>query len=662
MTSAAPSPPGSPNTALARRLADGMPYVLGFGAVLLLVVMLAGVSIWQERVREHERAAAATHNLARLLEAHVADALTQADVVLAAAAAAAATAAPAPAAQARDAVSRDPADVPAPVLRALAAAAPELLNLRLADAEGRWRPRPGAAAGGPAGAAAGGPSGAATGTAAEREEFRRARAGPAAGLIVTGPLRHDPDAPWVLVLSRGIVGAGGRFAGLVSVDLPVTRFDALFAAIDLGDDGDATIRTDGLALVYRRPWPRGGPAAVGGVEVSAALREAIATNPLAGEFEAATALDGSRRINTYRKVGGYPLLLLVGLPKDDFVRGWNAVDATILALATATLVAAALAALSLRRAGRRALDSARQRLAAIVDSSQDAIASETVDGVITSWNPGAERMYGHAATEMLGQSLQRVVPPDRREALGEVLARVHHGERVAHFDTEQLCRDGRRIAVSMSISPVVDADGRIVGVSRIARDITQQKAMAEELRQLAFQDALTHLPNRRLLLDRLLHAQQASRRLGSHGAVLLLDLDRFKQLNDRLGHEAGDQLLVAVARRLQAAVRETDTVARLGGDEFVLVCEHLGADPAEAAVRVAALEAKIIEAVSRPVLLAGQSVRCEASIGHRLFFGSHDELDRLIADADQAMYRHKQQRRPPPVDDDPDPDGDAYDD
>jgi len=562
------------------------------------------------------------------------------------------------AAQARDADGAAP-----PLLQALAAAVPGLTNLRVADAEGRWRPRPGPSPGAPLDAALGGPAGGPAGAAAEREEFQRARAHPAGGLIVTGPLRHDPAAPWVLVLSRAIVGAGGRFAGLVSVDLPVTNFDALFSAIDMGDNGAANIRTEALALVYRWPWPRGGLAAVGSVEVSAALREAVAANPLAGEFEATAPLDGIRRINAYRKVGGYPLLLLVGLSENDFPRGWNAVDAAILALAAATLGAAALAAVSLHRAGRRALDSARQRLAAIVDSSQDAIASETVDGVITSWNPGAAQLFGYDAAEMLGQSLQRLLPPDRREELAELLARVHSGERVAHFETERLSHDGQRVAVSMSISPVVDANGRIVGVSHIARDITQQRAMAEELRQLAFQDALTRLPNRRLLLDRLLHAQQASRRLGSYGAVLLLDLDRFKQFNDRLGHEAGDQLLVAVARRLQAAVRESDTVARLGGDEFVLVCEHLGADPAEAAARVAALEAKIVEAVAQPLLLAGESVRCDASIGHRLFIGSHDELNRLIADADQAMYRHKQQRRPPPVDDDPDPDpdGDFYD-
>ena len=629
MTPAHPPPPAAPPLAIARRLADGMPYVLGFLVVAVLLVMLASVSIWQERVRQHERAVAGTQNLARLLEAHVADAMTQADVVLTVAAM-----------QVREPSGRDPVDAAAAALRTLAAAAPDLLNLRLADAEGRWRPRPATEPAGPAGGAA------------EREEFQRAQADPAGGLIVTGPLRHSPSAPWVLVLSRGIVDAGGRFVGLVSIDLPISHFDARFSAIELGEQGVAAIRTDSLALVYRRPWPTDGPAVVGSTEVSADLREAITANPLAGEFDAATALDGIRRIGAYRKVGNYPLVLLVGLPEDDFPRGWNAIDTAILALAVATLGAAALAAGGLHRAGQRALDRARQRLAAIVDSSQDAIVSESLGGVITSWNPGAEQMYGYSAAEMLGQSLQRLVPPDRREELGDLLLRVHRGERVAHFETERLCRDGRRIPVSISISPMVDADGRIVGVARIGRDISLQQAMAEELRQLAFHDALTRLPNRRLLLDRLLHAQQTSRRLGSHGALLFLDLDRFKQLNDKLGHEAGDQLLVTVARRLQAAVRETHTVARLGGDEFVLVCENLGADAAAAANRVAALEAKIAEAVAQPVLLRGQPVRCEASIGHRLFIGTDDEVDRLIADADQAMYRHKQQRRPPAAVDD----------
>jgi len=623
-------PTTSPNT---RRLTDWTPYALGFLAVAVLLVMLAGLSIWEERERQRERAAAATQNLARLLEAHVADALNKADVLLQAAAV-----------QVREGGD---AGVPDKALQALAAAAPELQGLRLANADGHWHPH----------LPATGP----TAPAQDSEAFQRARNEPDAPLIVTGPLRHRADAPWVLVLSRTVRGADGRFAGLASVDLPVSRFDALFSAIDLGEHGAATIRTEALALVYRRPWPREGSAAVGSTEVSAQLREAIATNPLAGDFEAPTALDGIARINAYRKVQDYPLYLLVGLPEDDFPRGWNVVDAAIVALAVATLAMAALATLMLHRATRRQIGAAQRRLAAIVESSDDAIVSETLDGVVTSWNPGAEATFGYSAAEMLGQSLQRLVPPELRGEQADILARVHRGERVAHFETERLCRDGRRIQVSISIAPMVDADGRIVGVSRIARDISRQKAMEQEVRQLAFHDPLTRLPNRRLLLDRLKRAQQTSRRLGSHGAVLFIDLDRFKQLNDRLGHEAGDQFLVIVAQRLAAAVRETDTVARLGGDEFVVVCENLGAGAELAAERMAALEAKLADAVALPVVLQGELVAASASIGHRLFLGTEDDLDGLIAEADRAMYLHKQ-RLPPPADTAPAEEPDGYDD
>jgi diguanylate cyclase (GGDEF)-like protein/PAS domain S-box-containing protein len=608
----------APAVALNRRATHWVPFATGFLAVAVLVVLLAGLSIWQERDRQRERAVAATQNLARLLEAHVADVLTKADVLLQAAAV-----------QWRETGLPPGADL-APAdkaLRALATAAPELQDLRVADADGHWRVLLGQGSAPPP---------------ADSEAFQRARAVSEPMLIVTGPLRHREGSPWVLELSRGVRAADGGFAGLISVDLPVTRFDALFSTIDLGDDGAATIRTDRLALVYRRPWPREGQAAVGSSNVSAQLREAISLNPLAGDYQAPTALDGIARINAYRKVQDYPLYLLVGLPEDDFPQGWNAVDGGTVALALATLGMAALATLLLHRASRRELDATQRQLSSIVASSTDAIISETLDGVITSWNPGAEAIFGYPAAEIIGHPLMQLVPPERRDELQEVLGRVHRGERVAHFETERLCRDGRRITLSMSISPLLDAEGRVIGASRIARDITEQKAMAEEVRQLAFHDPLTRLPNRRLLLDRLKHAQQTSRRLGTHGAVLFLDLDRFKRLNDRLGHDAGDHVLVVVAQRLACAVRETDTVARHGGDEFVVVCENLGADAAVAEARVAALEAKISEAVAQPVALHGELVDCSVSIGHRLFLGTGDDLDALVADADSAMYRHKQ--------------------
>jgi diguanylate cyclase (GGDEF)-like protein/PAS domain S-box-containing protein len=614
------------------RRADWAPHALLVLVVALLLVLLASVSIWQERVRQRERAVAGTENLARLLEAQVASVLTKADVLVQATALQWQELPP----------PGDPAAMVAG-LRSLAATVPGLQNLRVADADGLWRLRV-ASSGPPASSAelllptpmAG----------ADADAYRRARAEAPGELQVSGPLRRGADQPWVLSLGRTMTGPDGRPAGWVSVDLPVTRFDALFSAIDLGEHGAATIRTNSLALVYRRPWPREGmAAAVGSTEVSDALRAALAANPLAGEFEAPTALDGRARINTYRQVQGFPLLLLVGLPEDEFPNGWNTVDTAIVTLALATLVLAGMATSAMLRVQRRALDDVQRQLAAIVASSLDAIVSETHEGVVTSWNRGAEQMFGYSAAEMLGRTLSCLLPDDRREETDDLLARVQAGEPVAHFETERLHRDGRRISISMSISPVVDLRGRVLGRARIARDITAQKALAEEVRQLAFLDPLTRLPNRRLLMDRLLHAQQTSRRLGSHGAVLFLDLDGFKQLNDQRGHEAGDQWLVLVAQRLRDAVREADTVARLGGDEFVVVCENLGSDADQARAHVALLAGKIDQALAEPALLAGQLWQGRCSIGHRMFLGTDDPPDRLLADADQAMYRQKQQRR-----------------
>ena len=208
------------------------------------------------------------------------------------------------------------------------------------------------------------------------------------------------------------------------------------------------------------------------------------------------------------------------------------------------------------------------------------------------------------------------------------------------------------------VLPTRDAVGQVSGLSYIVRDLSAGMALQEALRQQAFHDPLTDLPNRRLLHDRLGRAQQNSRRLGSLAAVLAIGLDPIEPLQRRLGSVAGEQWLLTVARRLVEAVRETDTIARLDGAEFMVVCENLGADPALANLRAAALEAKITSALTQP--LPGSEMGCgQISIGHRLFSGSDDDIDRLIADADLAMIRHRAQQAPRPVAAD---DGDDQDD
>jgi diguanylate cyclase (GGDEF)-like protein len=180
------------------------------------------------------------------------------------------------------------------------------------------------------------------------------------------------------------------------------------------------------------------------------------------------------------------------------------------------------------------------------------------------------------------------------------------------------------------------------------RNITERKQMQDHVRQLAFYDPLTRLPNRRLLDDRLSQTLTTSKRRASFGALMFLDLDKLKPINDLHGHEAGDALLIEVAERLNQCVRESDTVARLGGDEFVVMLTDLGTDPGEPASQAAVVAEKIRSVLAQPYALKagpGSSppswVGCAASIGVILFGDKETDTETLLKRADMAMYQAK---------------------
>ena len=346
------------------------------------------------------------------------------------------------------------------------------------------------------------------------------------------------------------------------------------------------------------------------------------------------------------------LLLFAGLAVwQEHAGRQGRADGLIAALALAALGTAARAGQLQwqlqRRRGQRSRESAPQPWTGFVAASHDAVISETVGGVLTGWNRAARQLFGYSAPQMLGQSLHRLVPAARRQQHAAWVARAHRGEALSDLDTEWLRSDGRTIPVAITLLPSAGSSGGVSGLSYVVRDLSGQRALEEALRQRAFHDPLTRLPNRRLLRDRLGRAQQSSRRTGSWAAVLALGLEPFKRLQQRLGQQASEQHLLAFAKRLSAALRETDTVARLDGAEFIVVCENLGQDRALASLRVDALEARINAALTQPALLRDETMNDPINIGHRLFSGSDDDdIDDLIADASQAMQRHRARRAP----------------
>ncbi len=193
----------------------------------------------------------------------------------------------------------------------------------------------------------------------------------------------------------------------------------------------------------------------------------------------------------------------------------------------------------------------------------------------------------------------------------------------------------------MTITAVKNQRGETTQYVAIFSDITERKRAEEEIRNLAFYDALTQLANRRLFIERFQTALASSSRYGGHGAILFIDLDRFKYLNDTLGHDYGDLMLVEVATRIKSCVREVDTVARFGGDEFVVLLENISGEEQEAAQKAAGVAEKIREALSQPYSLKGQECRSSPSIGISLYHGNDAPMEVLIRQADEAMYQAK---------------------
>jgi len=249
---------------------------------------------------------------------------------------------------------------------------------------------------------------------------------------------------------------------------------------------------------------------------------------------------------------------------------------------------------------------------------------------------GAEQLFGYTDDEAIGHTMDMLIPPDRPNEEAEILARISRGERVDHFETVRRHKDGRLINISASISPIMDEQGKIVGASKICTDITMSKAAADEIKYLAFYDPLTGLANRRLMSDRMEQILSLARRTGELVAICMIDLDGFKQVNDQKGHEAGDQLLIEVAKRLQECIRESDTASRFGGDEFAII---LGGFK-ENSECIQSIN-RIISSLAAPYMVVNEIARVTASIGATIFPNDSGNPDQLLRHADEAMYEAK---------------------
>jgi diguanylate cyclase (GGDEF)-like protein/PAS domain S-box-containing protein len=414
--------------------------------------------------------------------------------------------------------------------------------------------------------------------------------------------------------------------------------------------------------------------------------------------------------------------------------------------------------------------------AAIIESSDDAIISKNLDGIITSWNKGAENIFGYSSSEAIGKSILLLVPEGLEAEENALFNQVRNGITVTHYETVRKSKNGMLIDISVSLSPMLNANGVVIGVSKIARDISDRKKrekyihenesqfnfilenspiavrivskstgqviyanknycdliecsvdqvktinpmqyysnpkdiedIVEQLgegnrvinklvkldiklsikwalvsfmeitfkhqlailgwlyevtdrihieeykHQLAFSDALTQLPNRRMLMDSINQAVSANKRSGYYGALIFLDLNKFKALNDTHGHATGDLLLIEVGKRIKNCLRGMDIVARLGGDEFVALLNSVDIDENKSLEAAVIVAEKIRDCLEETYLLntnlEGKSeltinYHCSASIGITVFNGQNVSPEEIIKQADMAMYHAKESSR-----------------
>ena len=451
--------------------------------------------------------------------------------------------------------------------------------------------------------------------------------------------RHKDDH-WVWILARGKVverDADGRALRMVGTVLDISERKHNEAALKAREARLANligslqelvfvVDTEGRITEYHLPasfsFPAGVETAVGNYFVDA-LPDQLAD--FVAEAMVGIFADGQARTHEF--------MVLV----DDREHFFHV---TMSQLSGSGKYASGFLAL-VRDVSERKRAEQEQRIAAIAFESQEGMVITDANGVILKINKAFTEITGYTAQEAIGRRTSLLSSGRHDKEFYEVMWRSITENGSWQGEIWNRRKNGVIYPQWLTITAVKADDGAVTHYVGTQVDITERKEAEMEIERLAYYDSLTQLANRRLLLDRLQHAMAFSARSGREGALLFLDLDNFKILNDTLGHDVGDLLLQQVSRRLVASVREADTVARLGGDEFVVLLEGLSENRLEAAAQAELAGKKILVALNKPYMLAEHEHVSTPSIGGALFFGHQHTTDELLKQADLAMYQAK---------------------
>ncbi len=288
-----------------------------------------------------------------------------------------------------------------------------------------------------------------------------------------------------------------------------------------------------------------------------------------------------------------------------------------------------------------ALAKSEQKYRTILEEIEEGYYEADLAGNLTFVNKAACRQFGYSEEELIGMNYRFCVSKEDVKSVYKAWNKVYRtGEPLKSYPFAIIRKDGTQLFLESSVSPLRNKEGRIIGFRSISRDVTERKQFEQKLAEMATHDPLTGLPNRILLNDRLTMAWALARRSGNRLAVLMLDLDQFKAINDTMGHSVGDQLLKAAGERLTSITRKSDTVARIGGDEFVLVLPQISL-----ATDAAKLAQRILDAFREPFVFGGYQLHSTTSIGIAVYPEDGKDIESLLKHSDTAMYWAKEQGR-----------------